>query len=84
MFVDLQTGAGVGVVGEEPGRAEGHGAWGGGDFGEDVFLEGGGEFGRGNDVGGGGGEGDGAALKGYPSGWVEEREPKAGGVAEDR
>jgi len=49
---DLGAGAVVGFVGEEPGGAEGDGAWGGGDFGQDVLFESGGEGGGGDDVGG--------------------------------
>ncbi len=47
---DAGAGAVVGFVGEEPGGAERDGAWGCGDFGQDVLLEGSGEGGGSDDV----------------------------------
>lgn len=47
---DSGAGAVVGFVGEEPGGAEWDGAWGSGDFGQDVLLEGSGEGGGSDNV----------------------------------
>ena len=54
---DLLTRALLGIVGEEPGGAEGDGAGRCGDCGGDVFGEGEGEFGGGDEVGGEEGDG---------------------------
>ncbi len=60
---DLLACTAAGFVGQEPGCAEGNGARGGRDFGQDVLFQGGGECGGGNDVRVvGGGEGDWAVL----------------------